>query len=146
MTIEYTIYINGKPFTASADVIDTVIAGLQLGGFEFDPIAETWQHVKIVSEEHKAADALGNILTSVMERAYATTPQSCTSLYSWEREGLAWLIRFKDRNPHGLIGNDWIAAFVSLNHDAIMSPDGKMNFNLRAVYLQEFGRGQIGRF
>lgn len=84
-----------------------------------------------MEEEHKAAHALGGILTSTMMYAYESVTGPRTFLYLWEREGLSWLIRYLDRNPEGSVGNDWMATFLELNREAILSDDGRMDFNLR---------------
>jgi hypothetical protein len=83
-------------------------------------------------EEQLAAFALSGILTSVMLSA-AEAPR--TWLYIWERDGLSWLIRFLDRRPDGRMDSDWMRPFLTLNRDAILSPDGTMDFNLRAARL-----------
>lgn len=86
-------------------------------------------------EEHRAADALGGILTSTMMHAYEERLGPRTFLYVWERDGLQWLLRYQDRHPDGSVGNDWMRAFLDLNRDAINDPDGRMDFNLRAARL-----------
>jgi len=79
-------------------------------------------------EEHTAAKSMGDILTSTMQRAYE---EKRNFLYGWERDGLQWLIRYQDRNPKNSVGNLWMAHFLELNKEAILS-DGIMDFNLRA--------------
>lgn len=85
-----------------------------------------------MDEEHKAAHAMGNILTSSMMRAYEGDPTPRTWLYLWERDGLQWLVRFRERHPRASVGNDWMSTFLALNRDAIMSEDERMDFNLKA--------------
>jgi hypothetical protein len=85
-------------------------------------------------EEQLAALALGGILTSAMMSA-AEGPASRTWLYGWERDGLRWLIRFLDRRPDGRMDSAWVRPFLTLNRDAILAPDGAMDFNLRAARL-----------
>jgi hypothetical protein len=85
-------------------------------------------------EEQIAARVLGDLLTSAMTAA-AGGPMARQWLYGWERDGLAWLLRFKERRPDGHMSSAWIAAFLDLNRAAILDPHGKMNFNLRAARL-----------
>jgi len=80
-------------------------------------------------EEQIAALALADILTSAMFLAYEGKP-SRTWLYCWERDGLSWLLRFRERRPDAR-ANAWMYAFLDLNRDAILRPDGTMDFNLR---------------
>lgn len=84
------------------------------------------------TEEQLAAKALGEILTSTMLAAhgYGVT-NTRTFLYIWEREGLQWLIRYKERYPERSVGNDWMKHFLELNREAILDDNGRMNFNLR---------------
>lgn len=85
------------------------------------------------SEDNLAAKALGDILTSVMFRAYEEPLGPRTFLYCWERDGLRWLIRYCDgRWQDGQLLNAWIVNFIELNREAILSEDGRMDFNLRA--------------
>ncbi len=88
-------------------------------------------------EEQLAALALGGILTSALMRAAPDGSDARTWLYSWERDGLQWLIRFRERRPNGRMDSQWTASFLNLNRDAILSPDGKMDFNLRAARLAQ---------
>jgi hypothetical protein len=90
-------------------------------------------------EEQLAALALSGILTSAMLHA-AEGPARRVWLYSWERDGLRWLIRFLDRRPDGRMDSAWMRPFLKLNRDAILS-DAKMNFNLRAARLAEQQKG-----
>lgn len=83
-------------------------------------------------EEQLAALALGGILTSAMMRAYE---EPRTWLFSWERDGLRWLIRFCDRRPDGIMDSEWTRSFLALNRAAILSDDGRIDFNLRAARL-----------
>lgn len=80
-----------------------------------------------MNEEELAARALGELLTTALLNGYNDNK---TWLYSWERDGLTWLVRFKDRNPNKSYSNAWIAHFIHLNRDAILT-DKRMNFNLR---------------
>ena len=84
-----------------------------------------------MDEEEIAAKALGDILTSTLWHAYETAPVPRTWLFCWERDGLQWLLRFRERRPGGSTGNLWISTFLDLNREAILDPDGAMNFNLR---------------
>lgn len=86
-------------------------------------------------EEQIAARTLGDLLTSAMMRAYEETPEPRRWLYCWERDALQWLIRFKQRRPDARMSSDWIATFIDLNREAIESPSGAMDFNLRAARL-----------
>lgn len=86
-------------------------------------------------EEQIAALALSGVLTSVMLHAAEARPEQRKWLYSWERDGLQWLIRFRDRRPSGFMDSAWMPNFLDLNREAIMSVDGRMNFNLRAARL-----------
>lgn len=84
-------------------------------------------------EDQLAATALGDALTSAMFRAYEIDNRK--QLFSWERDGYRWLIRFKKRRPDGVICA-WSSSFMQLNHDAIMGDSGEpMDFNLRAARL-----------
>lgn len=85
-------------------------------------------------EEQIAARALGDLLTSAMTAAYNEKP-SRVWLYGWEREALQWLLRFKERRPDGHMSSAWTHDFIELNRDAILRPDGKMDFNLRRARL-----------
>lgn len=82
-------------------------------------------------EEQKAASALGGLITSAMIRAI----DEKRDIYIWERKALQWLIRFRDRRPHGHMGNDLVKSFLEPNREVILSPDGRMDFNLRAADL-----------
>ncbi len=90
-----------------------------------------------MSEEFKAAHALGGILTSTLMHAYEEKLGPRTFLYCWERDGLQWLLRFVDRHPDRSVGNDWMHSFLALNRDAINDPDGRMDFNLRAARMRQ---------
>jgi len=85
-------------------------------------------------EDQAAALALSNILTSAMFRAHEVDKR--TFLFSWERDGYRWLIRFGERRPDGIMCS-WSAAFLRLNRDAILDENGRMDFNLRAARLAE---------
>lgn len=87
-------------------------------------------------EDQSAAAVLSEILTSAMQRAHDVDKR--TWLYGWERDGYRWLIRFWDRRPSGSMCA-WSGAFLRLNRDAILSPDGRMDFNLRAAREQAEG-------
>jgi hypothetical protein len=80
-------------------------------------------------EDALAAYALGEILTSALMRAYN---ENRSWLYCWERDGLQWLVRYQGRKCSGSVGNLWMHDFIQLNHDAILSENGKMDFNLKA--------------
>lgn len=84
------------------------------------------------TEDDLAAEALAGILTSTMLRAYEDGPKPRTFLYIWERDGLRWLIRYCDSRWNAGQLNDWIVTFIELNREAILSEDGRMDFNLRA--------------
>lgn len=87
-----------------------------------------------IDEDESAARVLGDILTSVMLDAHGhEVREPRTWLYSWERDGLQWLLRFCERNPNGSIGNDWIRSFLALNREAILQEGGRMDFNLKAA-------------
>ncbi|MCV9964024.1 hypothetical protein OIU34_19270 [Pararhizobium sp. BT-229] len=88
-------------------------------------------------EEKIAAAALGETLTSVMLPAYDERRPRRDFLYVWERQGLRWLVRFKNRHPGGSVGNDWMSDFIELNREAILSDDGRMDFNLRAFNARQ---------
>ncbi|MCW2309712.1 hypothetical protein [Rhodobium gokarnense] len=83
------------------------------------------------SEEQKAAKILGEMLTSSMLAAYE---KGRLQPYAWERQGLQWLLRFRERNPGVSVGNDWIRDFIDLNAKVIQIDDAKMNFDLRSKY------------
>ena len=83
-------------------------------------------------EDQLAALAVGGVLTRLMMRAHE---DSTTWLFIWERDGLRWLIRFCDRRPDERMDSDWTRLFLNLNRAAILSDDGRMNFNLRAARL-----------
>ena len=82
-------------------------------------------------EDQAAASVLSELLTSAMTRAYQETPPR-TWLYGWERDGYRWLIRFWERRPDGTMCA-WSGSFLRLNRDAILSGDGRIDFNLRAA-------------
>ena len=82
----------------------------------------------LADEESIAAMALCDILASVLMRAYETQRNY---LYCWERDGLRWLIRFRDRRPDVNL-NDWTGTFLRLNRKMILSDAGTIDFNLRA--------------
>ncbi|MBO6755507.1 MAG: hypothetical protein JJ902_04220 [Roseibium sp.] len=84
-------------------------------------------------EEQEAAFALSDLLSSAMFQAYNNGENARTYLYGWERRGFRWLFRFKERCPDGMLGNAWTADFMNLNRDAILSEDGRMDFNLRTA-------------
>lgn len=85
-----------------------------------------------MGEEADAAESLGEILTSSMFRACNEPLGGRKWLYIWERRGLRWLIRYRDRTNGGSVGNDWIAHFIELNREAILSDHEHMDFNLKA--------------
>lgn len=85
-------------------------------------------------EEQAAAQALSDLLTSAMMRAHEVDHR--VWLYKWERDGLRWLIRFRDRRPDGVMC-EWCVAFMRLNRDVILEDHGKMDFNLRAARLAQ---------
>lgn len=85
-------------------------------------------------EEQLAALALSAVLTSAMLHA---AEEHRRFLYCWERDGLQWLIRFRERRPDGVMDSNWMPRFLDLNHGAIMSEDGAMDFNLRAARLAQ---------
>lgn len=82
-------------------------------------------------EEQLAANALGEILASVMMHAYGERMGPRLWLYCWERDGLTWLIRFKERRPDWTM-NLWTSNFIDLNREAILDENGRMDFNLKA--------------
>ncbi len=86
-----------------------------------------------ISEDRLAAKAMAAMLSSVLLKAY---DEPRRFLYIWEREALQWLIRFRERDPTAGF-DDWTGTFMRLNHDAIMDPDGKMDFNLKAFTQRE---------
>lgn len=92
-------------------------------------------------EEQLAALALSGILTSAMLRASEEKPEPRTWLFGWERDGLSWLVRFRERRPEGgRMDSDWMPNFLNLNRTAILDPNGRMDFNLRAARLAKRAR------
>jgi hypothetical protein len=89
------------------------------------------------TEDDLAAEALADILTSVMLRAYEEPMGPRTFLYVWERAGLRWLIRYCDDRWHAGSLNDWLVTFITLNRDPILAEDGRMDFNLRSFSERE---------
>lgn len=86
----------------------------------------------VYDEEQLAALAMSDILTSAMFHAYDAGRRT---LYVWERAGYAWLIRFKDRRPDGLMCG-WSSEFMKLNRAAILGDGSGLDFNLRAARLK----------
>lgn len=85
-------------------------------------------------EDQLAALALSGVLTSAMLRA---SEEGRRFLYCWERDGLQWLVRFRDRRPDGVMDSNWMPRFLALNREAIMAADDTMDFNLRAARLAQ---------
>ncbi len=84
------------------------------------------------NEEHAAAAVIGEMLTSAMLKAYEDPSGPRRHLYSWERDGLRWLLRYMDRNKSDFnVGNAWMNSFLYLNEGVITSEDGLIDFNLR---------------
>jgi hypothetical protein len=88
-------------------------------------------------EERAAAMVISDMLATALLAAALHEKPPRTFLYCWERDGLRWLIRFKERRPEESRGSAWTGDFIDLNRDAILSDDGgvRMNFNLRAARL-----------
>lgn len=82
-------------------------------------------------EEMAAAEAIGGLITSAMMHAYEEKFQR-TFFYIWERDALRWLIRYRERNPGGSVGNDWVSTFMDLNRESILSEGGKIDFDLKS--------------
>ncbi|WP_298958338.1 hypothetical protein [uncultured Roseibium sp.] len=89
--------------------------------------------------EKQAAEALGEMLTTEMQRAYENPLGPRTWFYGWERRAAQWLIAYRERHPGASVGNDWVPAFLELNKEAIMSEGVKIDFNLREDRLRKLG-------
>lgn len=89
-----------------------------------------------MDEDKEAASALADLLTSAMTRAI---DERRDFLYGWERRGLQWLIRFRERDKEHPICA-WCSSFMRLNRDVIMAEGGRLDFNLRAARLAEEAR------
>lgn len=83
-------------------------------------------------EDQMAASVMSELLASAILQAYNDGENPRLFLYVWERKAFRWLVRFHERNPHGLI-NMWTKHFIDLNRKAILSTDGQMDFNLKAA-------------
>lgn len=93
-----------------------------------------------MNEEAQAASILAELLVSALMRAHT---ERRTWLYIWERDGLRWLIRYRDRRPKGVF-NDWVGTFIKLNREAILSEDAPMDFNLRAFRERVAYQDRVG--
>ena len=87
------------------------------------------------NEDDLAAYAISDMLPSPLLRDAYQEPRR-TFLYCWERDGLNWLIRYKERGGKTPL-NAWTMAFIDLNRELIVSGIGRIDWNLRDARLRK---------